>query len=260
MGHAMSSCFPARSPSAVEYCYTIEEVLKVARTGDLVFESGNSVISNFVETECGSKWSHIAMVYKDKIFEAVRYDDTHTVKGKRNNKHAVGCRLRDIREYFYEFKFDNSNAIAIRHILTKRPCIDANYFQRFIEQKLETIVNNLIGKPYNSDAKTLLIARIGWNSLLPPDTNESYFCSSLVAKCYQKIGLLDKTRCPFSFLPDDFAKKDFPLLKPRKLQLSSIEGLSEHNAQLIQLGRFCCVERPSDNSNSVIKKNKNRLK
>lgn len=240
-----NTCFPSRCPDTTQYCFTIEEALGVACTGDLVFESGNSLISNFVETECGSMWSHVAMVYKDKIFEAVWSDDTHA-QDDGTYERVVGCRLRDMREYFSKFQ---GNCIAIRHLLVKQPCIDQKAFQRHLEKKLRPVISKLLGKGYNREPLTIFLARVGWDILVPPDNGKSYFCSSLIAKCYQEVGLLDSTVSPYVFLPDNFSKAEFELSKPKDFQLSSAIGLTDNKAALIKLGSILPILLNNHNNN-----------
>ena len=241
MGNVGSSCLPSRRPSAMDYCFNVDEAVNIVlQTGDLVFESGDSFVSNFVETECGSMWSHVAMVYKNQIFEAVRYDDTHANE-KGEIEKVVGCRLRDIREYFANFR---GNCLAVRPLLVKQPCIEYSAFRDHIEKKLESVIEHkLLGKKYNSEPLTIFLARVGWEKLVPPDNGTSYFCSSLIAKCYQEAGLLDTNASPYSFLPDDFSKGEFWLLKPPELKLSSVVGLSDIKSRegLIKLGSILTV-------------------
>lgn len=237
------TCFPSARPAMEEYCYTVDEVVKVLRTGDLIFESGKTPVSNVVKAGTGSMWSHIAIVYKDKIFEAVRYDDTHITDGKKTSGN-IGCRLRDIRDYFSTY---NGTSIAVRHLLVREANIDVEKFQSFVEKKMKKTVKRIKGAAYNSDPFTILCARADCKILLPPDNGTSYFCSSLVAKCFKDIGLLDKDATVFSFFPDDFTKEHFPLLRPAGVPLTSVFGLSDNNSDVIQLGKISYVYIPNDN-------------
>jgi hypothetical protein len=67
--------------------------------------------------------------------------------------------------------------------------------------EISKFVEDNIGKKYKFSLKKYIMSR---NSTVESD-KKSYFCSSLVAKLYKKLGLLDPNVSSDRYMPYDFA-------------------------------------------------------
>ncbi len=70
--------------------------------------------------------------------------------------------------------------------------------------EVTTFVGDNIGKEYKFSVKSYILSR---NSSVDSEKT-SYFCSSLVAKLYKKLGLLDPKVSSSRYMPYDFSDKE----------------------------------------------------
>lgn len=189
---------------------SINDLCKVAKTGDIILFSGISSASKFVEIACASMWSHVGIIYENPqkqndplLFESVHakdhtYDVQYSIK-----KHASGVRLVNLRDYIQGYK---GNCIALRQL----QCSSSESYIK-LHKHLCNVLHNVIisihGRPYENRWLEFFLARFRCLGSYG-ETEDSFFCSELVSYCYKQAGLIAKPYFNHNneMLPDDYSE------------------------------------------------------
>ncbi|CAK67631.1 unnamed protein product (macronuclear) [Paramecium tetraurelia] len=160
-----------------------EYFLKIVESGDvLLFETDNT----------GAKLQ--------RVFTNTKYDHVAIAIKMANKYLFVFDANADTGVTFIEW----SQFIEINDLYEKlaiRKLIGVDRIK--IEKKLIEFLQQVHGKKYEVTFSKLFRQK----SLSPSKSNESFFCSELVAKAFKYCGLLESHRASCSFLPVEFTKK-----------------------------------------------------
>lgn len=206
MGSSCSS-LPTRQAPSSQLNFNIDDVCASVQAGDILLFSGRGLSSACIELFTASQWSHIGVVIEDTdphmkgeplLLESVSAADG-VVDACNDDNAAKGVRVVRLRRYLNQYR---GAAIAVRHlqVSTNQP-----QFVAEINLSLLSTLEALHGRPYERRWTEFVMARFCTMMCAFKQTPDSFFCSELVAHCYQKAGLLDPSSAsPNSFLPDDF--------------------------------------------------------
>lgn len=198
---------PSRSGVMNQFDLSVESACLLATSGDIVLVSDSSINASLINGICASRWSHVAIVYRDVSFNGGRPCIFESVKHKGRDldlidgKPATGVRILDLYDYLHTFK---GNAVALRMLMTNKVCKVQTSLRTHITMVLRGLIEKYHGKPYESKWSEFVLARFPFI----PRTSESpteFFCSELVAWCYINIGLLSKKAPSSSYLPEEFS-------------------------------------------------------
>lgn len=197
-----------------------EDLAATAETGDIALFSGQSLISDAIKlAEMGSHWSHIGMFVREsdgqlRIWESTNADgQIDLISGKPKG----GVRLVDAETAIRAYVASAEGAMVVARrlyideaVLGKPGLVDP--VARL--PKLRAFMQQVSHMPYEQNPLDLVraaeIAR--WIQLVYAwRSNNSYFCSELVACSYIKLGLLpddgETSRHPGLYTPKDFSQE-----------------------------------------------------
>jgi hypothetical protein len=163
------------------------------QTGDLVFFSGNGILSNIIKLFTLSKWSHVAIIIKIEDCDLIAILESTTMCNVRSlltNKFEKGVQITPFSERLKKY----NGEIAIR----KLDCAEIDRNSAIIKVR-----DKLIGKPYEKSIKELFLSLIGNRG---KENLNSIFCSELVAESYQALGAINDEKPSNKYVPADFAK------------------------------------------------------
>ena len=181
-----------------------EDFAKTAETGDIILYSGKQVISELIQfAEGWSQWSHIGMIVRQAAAEPGGEDrvlvwESTTADGevdRISGRRIGGVRLVDaghaIRSYI---RSAENAAVVARHLY-----IDASVLGREVDPAarlpdLRRFMDQVANMPYERSAFEMVraLAR-GLQLVTTARSEDSYFCSELVAQSYMTLGLLRDT-------------------------------------------------------------------
>ncbi|KAL6059980.1 Centromere protein B [Balamuthia mandrillaris] len=176
------------------YGWPLQAIPLRVEAGDIVLFSDNDLAKQAVQFACQSQWDHMAMVIRLRDRKGVFLFEA-TMAGV--DVYKLDQRLDLYRE---------TAKLGIRRLQLERTSSMLEVMYDFVEE--------VVGKPYNSNFVQLVKAKFGGNS---NDADVSkFFCSQLVAACYQRMGLLSTDIAATNFLPAHFEPcKRLKLLKGR---------------------------------------------
>ena len=190
----------------------------MARSGDILLISDSSINAYLINSICAARWSHVAIIYRNKnrfggrpcIFEAVMHAGKEVDIIKKRS--VGGVRLIDLETYLLQF---TGNAVAFRYLMTNNRYDIQRQMRDRATRMIEEMIDEHHGKPYEFRWSEIVLARF---PIIPrtSETPGAFFCSELVAYCYMNIGLIDpKAAVSSHFLPEEFsATGDLELLYP----------------------------------------------
>ena len=199
---------------------TWEDLAATAETGDIALFSGQSLISEAIKlAEMGSHWSHIGMFVREstgqlRIWESTNADgQVDLISGKAKG----GVRLVDAETAVRSYLASAEGAMVVARrlyidqaVLGKPGLVDP--VARL--PKLRAFMHHVSSLPYERNPLDLVraaeIAR--WIQLVYAwRSNNSYFCSELVACSYIQLGLLpddsESDRHPGLYTPKDWSQE-----------------------------------------------------
>lgn len=205
---AWCSCLPTKQEPYSQLSSSINDVCLSVRAGDIILFSGTSLNSVLIEAFTASQWSHIGIVIEDPnvdmrghplLLESVRSEDGVIDALTHPPRSSKGVRIVRLRSYLQNYK---GNVIAVRYLQTEER---QKEFAQMMNRILLDVQTTLYGRPYEKRWLEFFLARFCTMVCAFNQTPDSFFCSELVAHCYQKAGLLQASRATAnSFLPDDF--------------------------------------------------------
>jgi len=166
------------------------------KPGDIALFSHNKVHGVIIKVATSSPWIHVGIVMPATI-------NPNTLR----ILHATtgGVTVKSLPGTFTSWVTDNKRVcLSFRRILDipsedlkQIPCILTNFYL------------SIDGRPYGT-LPTLMKALLHTNQESDLST---LFCSELVAACFKEMGLLSKETVSSNYVPGDFAKTNFKLLK-----------------------------------------------
>jgi hypothetical protein len=193
--------------------YSYADLRSGLKTGDILLFSGKGGISDGIKFFCGSKWSHVAMVYRilDGLEDSVFCWESTTLSNipdAETGKLTKGVQRVELSERL-ERCFAAGYEVSVRKLNQK---LDMNMLKA-----LDDFRRKISGRPYEKNRLELIkSAYDGWLGQNKEDLS-SLFCSEMVAEAYQRMGLLPETISSNEYTPKDFSDE-------RKLSL--LEGYS----------------------------------
>lgn len=218
---------------------SVQDVVNVASTGDILLFRGWSSTSSFIQIMTASTWSHIAMIIRipqynngePMVLESIHSDDDHVIPNYKplldikTRKPHCGVRLIDLKEYLVSIVRENIKMskkstfkrIEVVYRALSFPLVAENLYAAFL-QHLNDVALDFIsenrGKRYEENPVEIILARLQIGDTSGHLTSETLFCSELVGYFLLKADLVDlKFVTPNSLLPDDFSSTNHMSLK-----------------------------------------------
>lgn len=224
--------------------FSIKEIADLVQTGDIVLMNGCSGSSLFVKLFTVSDFSHIAFIYRHPnfnngrpaIFESIHSDDdTDPNVDLVDGKVRAGVRLVDFEDYLDKFY---GRSVAIRTLTYPRIEI-AKQMNEYLTNLATNFIQKHRGKPYESRWYEFFFARFNIFDLSKSVTEDSFFCSELVASFYLEAGLLHRDHVAANqMVPDDFhSSNHLKLCYPVDRIESFIVGQVENPDTIITLSQ-----------------------
>ncbi|CAD8097940.1 unnamed protein product [Paramecium primaurelia] len=157
--------------------------LKIVETGDLLLFETNNTGAKLQRVFTNTKYDHVAIAIK-MANKYLFVFDANADTGVTFMEWSQFIEVNDLYE-----------KLAIRKL------IGVDRIQ--IEKKLIEFLQQVHGKKYEVTFSKLFRQK----SLSPSKSNESFFCSELVAKAFKYCGLLESDKASSSFLPVEFTKQ-----------------------------------------------------
>lgn len=173
------------------------------RTGDILLFSGKGGISDGIKFFCGSKWSHVAMVYRftdnsgdsDSVF-CWESTTLSNIPDAETGKLTRGVQRVELSERL-ERCFASGYEVSVRRLNQN---LDMNMLKA-----LDAFRREVSGRPYEKNWLELVkSAYDGWLGMNKEDLS-SLFCSEMVAAAYQRMGLLSRDLASNEYTPKDFS-------------------------------------------------------
>lgn len=174
--------------------------LAESKTGDLLLFKSQNLTAILQRSVTRSEYDHVGMILRDRHGNIILFEAT-------GNEGVGLCR-------WTTFKHNNWHTLY-KKVIYRKLCCERT--KDFIE-KAEKFVKNTLGKKYSISAKKLLTKSVA--SAVDAASEVTFFCSELIAACYQKLGLLPNSVPASNYLPGAFAAE-------RKLDLSDGAKLGE---------------------------------
>jgi hypothetical protein len=163
------------------------------KTGDILFCSGDHIISSLIKRFSNSVVSHVGIIMRWNnrilLFESVEDD---------------GVRIIPFSQYVYNYensKKPYSGKLYIgRHSTLHSPSFDKNDLKRMLGKAAD-----LLNKKYDKNEVSKMISRIALG-IAQHEDNEEFICSEYVDVCFKHIGIeFDRDDSGFIF-PEHIAK------------------------------------------------------
>ncbi|CAD8080464.1 unnamed protein product [Paramecium primaurelia] len=160
-----------------------EYFLKIVESGDLLLFETNNTGAKLQRVFTNTKYDHVAIAIK-MANKYLFVFDANADTGVTFMEWSQFIEINDLYE-----------KLAIRKLM--------NVDRIEIEKKMIEFLQQVHGKKYEVTFSKLFRQK----SLSPSKSNESFFCSELVAKAFKYCGLLESDKASSSFLPVQFTKQ-----------------------------------------------------
>jgi hypothetical protein len=177
----------------------LEELLKEANTGDLVFFSGTTLAERAIKIYTRSPFSHVGIIFKDVDEHGKQIPFLWEADIGQSQKD--GPRVIKLSDKIERWKGDRR--IGFRKYKGDRPS----------KEVMMGIVSNYINLDMDSSMMSWLWSSYPSSKIFQSNHDpKKVFCSELVAITLQTLGILSRSDHPTSYSPATFAKK-FPTRK-----------------------------------------------
>ncbi len=153
---------------------TYDQALKEIQTGDILFGSGDYLVSQLIKKASNSMFSHVGMLchWNDRvvIFESVEDD---------------GVRAVPLSHYLFNHENSNQRYVGKLYVGRHETLNDPN----FEKGKLPRLVGkaiDLLNRSYDKNGIAEIVARIGLG-IGRNKNDEQYICSEFVDECFRQI-------------------------------------------------------------------------
>ena len=170
------------------------------KTGDLLFFSGKSRVSELIKWFTGSKWSHVGMVCRIAEYDLVLCWESTTLSNARDvhfNRPLQGVQLVPLSARIEAY----DGAVGLRQLSS---CLSDLQLIHLAQLRHE-----MRGRPYESSKLELLRSAYDGPFGANEEDLSSVFCSELIAEAYQRMGLLDNALPANEFTPGEMAAPHF---------------------------------------------------
>jgi hypothetical protein len=148
---------------------------------------------------CQSEYDHVAIVYKYPSGDLAFLEST-------KESGVDLCYWDDFLAYAWGQSYSK---MVFRKLILDNP--------EPLNDKLDDFIRTSLGKKFGIGAKKLLSRFTKWKT-----EEETFFCSELVARAYQELGILSSTKPASSYWPGDFSEKSKIPLKSSRLLLEQM--------------------------------------
>jgi len=147
------------------------DVRKKLQSGDLLFASGDYLVSRAIEKVTGSPWSHVGIVFRlDSIDRVLLLESVED----------MGVRFAPLSKYLsdYENGKHYKGQVALAHCTDVVPATVS---------ALATFGIDELTQPYDKDEIAKILARITLG-IGKKEKDREYICSELVYECFSRAG------------------------------------------------------------------------
>ncbi|QPW51563.1 hypothetical protein G9298_28185 (plasmid) [Bacillus thuringiensis] len=143
-------------------------------TGDILFCSGNYLVSELIKKASDSIFSHVALLlhWNDRVVVLESVEDD-------------GVRAVPLSHYLYNYensqKAYNGELYIARHEIIENPNFDKDKIKKMFGKAVD-----LLNRNYDKDEIAKIVARIGLGIGRHKDDNE-YICSEFVEACFREL-------------------------------------------------------------------------
>lgn len=179
------------------------------KTGDIILFSGTCIVSRIIRFVCRNKWSHIGMVIVDPAYNVpLIYESSHGTNliGLDLKRKTAGVQLLFLRDRIRDFKGDMVVRRLVDHNITPED-----------RSKLLALRKQLVGVPFEKNVWQMAASEFKNRAIPYREDMSSVFCSELIARCYQVLGLLGQDLPSNRYSPADFSAKRGLVLLSGKL-------------------------------------------
>lgn len=149
-----------------------EEVRLTLKSGDLIFASGDYLVSKAIQKVTHSPWSHVAIIIRveeiDRILLLESVED-------------MGVRIVPLSKYLHTY--ENNRPYKGKIIVAR-----LNVNQAINIAKLSSFGIDELTKPYDRDEISRILARVALDKGKKKVDGE-YICSELVYECFLQTGI-----------------------------------------------------------------------
>jgi hypothetical protein len=178
-------------------------------TGDLFLFSSDFLISRVIQVVTHSAYSHVGMVarYPDESGSLCFWECTtfNQLIDKSDHELHAGVRIVSLDKLLAIYANYVPGGFSVRLLKADRTSDFREAFDNFVKQVDARPMAGKLG---------MISHWLGGKVLSLTSSDESYFCSQLIAETYQRIGLLPENRPPNAYAPRDFSMQNtkLPLL------------------------------------------------
>lgn len=146
------------------------------RTGDILFCSGNYLVSQLIRKLSGSLFSHVGLLvhWNEHILLVESVEDD-------------GVRVVPLTHYLYNYENSNKkyqgNMYIARHEVIASPDFDKEKIKAMCER-----VIGLLNRNYDREEIGKIVARIGLG-IGRHKSDDEYMCSEFVDECFKELGI-----------------------------------------------------------------------
>jgi hypothetical protein len=141
------------------------------RSGDLMFASGNYLVSKMIERFTKSPWSHVGIIFAlpsiDRVLLLESVED-------------AGVRLAPLSKYLDDYD-DKGNAYDGTIVVARPAGVGNDMVKSIAEFGIDELT-----RPYDKEEIGEIAARISLGIGLAPANDRTYICSELVQACFAK--------------------------------------------------------------------------
>ncbi|KTD67043.1 MULTISPECIES: YiiX/YebB-like N1pC/P60 family cysteine hydrolase [Legionella] len=174
-----------------------EQIRDTIKTGDLLFASGNSLMSSMIKGATNSVWSHIAFIVRLEAIDRVMVMES---------VETIGVRTVPLSSYVRNYN-GSGQGYPGRLMIAHYQNFPIDAFANLSKQAVD-----LLGYPYNTEEILKIAARIGMDAFGFDKTSaevtspHAFICSEYVAICYKSAGITIDYNQEGFIAPADFAR------------------------------------------------------
>ncbi|VEB35806.1 YiiX/YebB-like N1pC/P60 family cysteine hydrolase [Legionella cherrii] len=180
-----------------------DQIRDTLKTGNLLFASGNSLMSSMIKGATNSVWSHIAFIVRLEAIDRIMVMES---------VETIGVRTVPLSSYVRNYN-GSGKGYPGRLMVAGYQDFPTNSLTNLSKQAVD-----LLGYPYNTEEILKIAARIGMDAFGFDNTSpevtspHAFICSEYVAICYKSVGItIDYNQDGF-IAPADFARS--PQVQP----------------------------------------------
>ena len=252
------------------YMYA-EDYIPIARTGDIFLHSGTTFASRAIQIATRSIWSHVGIII---VNPSQRVKELYQLTNSTSNVFVLdsdfttfdkrfggGVQMTEVTQFFYKYfnDWDEHNLTVIRRLIPTT-IVNSGTSTLEVREDIEDWLVSIHNRPYQQRFLEMILS-ISRNN--ESNTNNSFFCSELVAQAYDELKLLNNSGSQSSmataatsliysnFIPHDFSSQsnymstllyNHNLDKPIRMRSKQfdIQNNIHNTAESADGGSCCC--------------------